>query len=199
VRRVTLLTVPVLALALAGCSGSGPRPGTALELDGQRVTTGHVDDIASHYCRALAKVGTAVTTQTVRKQVVQALAVRLIGERYAAAEGVEPDSSYRTQLARLRPQLTQFDEATRDAIVEVEGAQYYVSAVVNSAGQQSFTDWVGRHHVVINPVYGVTFKGDSFGQVDPSLSVAASRTAKAAVADAADPSAAPAAGSRACA
>jgi hypothetical protein len=198
VRRVTLLTVPVLALALAGCGGSGPRPGTALEVDGQRVTTRHVDDIASHYCRALAEVGTHVTTGTARKQVVQALAVRLIGERYAAAEGVRPDSSYRAQLAQLRPQLTRFDEKTRDAIIEVEGAQYYVSAVVNSGGQKSFTDWVGRHQVVINPVYGVTFKGDSFDQVDPSLSVAASKAAKAAVADAADPSAAPASGSRAC-
>jgi hypothetical protein len=199
VRRVTLLTAPVLALLLAACGSSGPRPGTALELDGQRVTTRHLDSVASRYCSALAKVGTQLTTQAARKQVVSALALRLLGERFSADEGVEPDSSYDTQLAQLRPQLGQFDSKTRDAIIEVEGAQYYATALLNSAGQQRFSDWLGRQDLVINPVYGVTLDGESFGHVDPSLSVAASSTAKTALQNASNPEAAPAAGSRGCA
>jgi len=199
VRRVTLLTAPVLALLLAACGSSGPRPGTALELDGQRVTTRHVDDVASRYCKALTQVGTKVTTQAVRKQVVRALALRLMGERFSATEGVEPDSSYDAQVAQLKPQLTAFDPSTQDAIIEVEGADSYAAALVNSAGQQRFTDWLGDQHVVVNPVYGVSIDGESFKEVDPSLSVAESSTAKTAVDNATNPSAAPATGSRACA
>ncbi|SFD03557.1 peptidyl-prolyl cis-trans isomerase SurA [Nocardioides terrae] len=198
-RRVTLLTAPVLAFLLAACGSSGPQPGTALELDGQRVTTRHLDDIASRYCSALAQVGTKVTTQAVRKQVVSALALRLMGERFSAAEGVEPDSSYDAQVAQLEPQLTAFDQKTQDAIIEVEGAESFATALVNSGGQQRFTDWLGDQHVVVNPVYGVTIDGDSFKHVDPSLSVAASSEAKTAVDNASNPSAAPATGSRACA
>ena len=199
VRRVTLLIIPVLMLALAGCGDSGPRPGTALELDGHRVTTPHLDDIASRYCRALAQVGTKVTTQAARKQVVSALALRLMGERFADDEGVRPDASYDSQVAELRPQLTAFDQSTQDAIIEVDAAEAFATALVKQAGQQRFTDWLDHQHLVVNPLYGVRIDGATFDHVDSSLSVAASRTAKAAVADASNPSAAPGTGSRACA
>ena len=197
-RRVTLLIVPALALMLTACGGSGPRPGTALAIDGMRVSTGHVDDVASHYCSALAKVGTQATTHTVRTQVVSALAARMVADQFAEVRGITPDSSYTTEEAKLRAQLTSFDQPTQDAIIEVEGAQSYVTSIVSQVGEQSFTEWLGGQHVVVNPVYGMRLDGARFTQVDPSLSVAASDQAKAAVKSAANPSASPAPGSRTC-
>jgi peptidyl-prolyl cis-trans isomerase SurA len=198
VRRVTLLTAPVLALLLTACGESGPQPGTALRLDGDRVTTSHVDDVATRYCQALAKVGTTVPAQTVQSQVVGALAARLAAERFAQARGIEPGPSYNSSVAQLRQQLADFDARTQDAIIEVEGAGSYVSAVTESVGQQAFTEWLGDQHMAVNPVYGMTLDGAKITNVDASLSVAASERAKAAVKAAADPSAAPVAGGRSC-
>jgi peptidyl-prolyl cis-trans isomerase SurA len=198
VRRVTLLTVPLLALALSACGGSGPRPGTALAIDGMRVSTSHVDDVATRYCTALGKVGTNAPVQTVQNQVVGALAARLAAERFAKVKGITPDTAYTADVARLRPQLSAFDPDTQDAIIEVEGAQSYVSAVVKTVGEQAFDQWLDDQHIVVNPVYGMTLRGSQFTHVDASLSVPASEFAKSAVKAAADPSAVPAAGSRSC-
>jgi hypothetical protein len=189
VRRVTLLIVPVLALVLSGCGSSGPRPGTALQLDDLRVTTRHVDDVASRYCAALATVGTKASAEAVRTQVVGALAGRLVAERFAEVRGIEPGSSYASDLTKLRAQLASFDEDTQDAIVEVEGAQSFVSAVVDKAGEDSFRKWLGDQDVAVNPVFGMKLDGVDFSSVDPSLSVAASELAKSAVDSAANPTA----------
>jgi hypothetical protein len=198
VRRVTLLTVPLLTLSLAACGGSGPRPGTALQLDDERVTTRHVDEVASSYCSALATVGSETSTQAVRNQVVGALAARMVAERFAEVRGIEPDASYTKAETSLRKQLSSFDEETQDAIIEVEGAQAYVTSIVNAVGEQSFTQWLDQQHVVVNPVYGMRLKGSSFTHLDPSISVATSKQATAAVKSAADPSAAPAPNVRNC-
>ncbi|MDH2414851.1 hypothetical protein [Nocardioides sp. CER19] len=198
-RRVTLLTVPVLALALSACGGDpGPRPGTALQIDGMRVTTTHVHDVATEYCDAVAKTGSSASAQTVQNEVVSALAARLVAERYAEIRGVQPDASYKTQVNQLRQQLGDFDQATQDAVVEVGGAQAYVSSVISQTGEQAFTQWLDEQHVAINPVYGLTLHGGQFTHVDSSLSLATSSQAKTAVKAAADPSAAPAEGSRSC-
>lgn len=198
-RRVTLLTVPVLALALTACGGSGPRPGTAIAVGDLSVTTKHVDDVATRYCQALTKVGTQATSQTVRNQVVGALAARLVAERFAEVRGITPGASYEAEQGKLRSQLSKFDDRTQDAIVEVEGAQSYVSAVVGQVGEPAFTQWLHDQHVVVNPVYGMKVEGDRFTRVDPSLSVAASDLAKESARSAADPSAQPAAGTHGCA
>jgi hypothetical protein len=199
VRRVTLLTVPVLALALSACGGgSGPRPGTALQVDGLRVTTTHVHDVATRYCEAVAKAGSTASAQTVQNEVVSALAARMVAERFVEVKGIQPDPSYKTQDNQLRQQLGDFDQDTQDAVVEVAGAQNYVGAVIKEAGEQAFTQWLDAQHVAVNPVYGITLEGDQFTHVDSSLSLASSQQAKAAVKAAADPSAAPAEGSRSC-
>lgn len=198
-RRVTVLIVPVLALALGGCGGgSGPRPGTALQIDGLRVTTAHVHDVATQYCDAVAKAGSSATAQTVQNEVVSALAARLVAERFAEINGIQPDASYKTQVTQLRQQLSDFDQDTQDAVVEVGAARAYVSSVINQVGEQAFTPWLAEQHVAVNPVYGLTLHGDQFTHVDSSLSLATSDRAKTAVKAAADPSATPAEGSRSC-
>lgn len=198
-RRVTLLTVPVLALSLTACGGgSGPRPGTAMAVGDQHVTTRHVADVASEYCSALGKVGSSATALAVQSQVVGALAARMIAEDFAQVRGIDPGAAYEADVAKLRPQLSQFDKATQDAIIEVEAAQSYVSAIVDQVGEQSFTQWLKDQHVVINPVYGMSVDGSSFTHRDPSLSVAASDLAKTAVKSATDPSASPAPNARTC-
>lgn len=193
-RRLTLIaraSVPVLALALlAGCGSSGPHPGTALDIDGHTVSTKHVDDVATRYCAALSKVGVEkpVPVSAVRTLVVNALTARLAAQRYAAAQGRQPAASYTQGVAGLRAQLGAFGPSTQDAIIEVEGAQSYVSAIVPTADQQAFASWLDKQDVVVNPVYGLTLKGAEITRVDSSLSVAASDTAKAAVKAASDPS-----------
>lgn len=192
VRRVTLLSLPALALVLSACGGTGPQPGTAVAIDGHRLSVRHVDDVAARYCAALTKVGTggAVPAQAVRTEVVSALTARLAAEAFAAERGIEPNSSYEQALAQLRPQLASFDEKTQAAITEVQGAQPYIGAVVAGVGEQSFTEWLGKQDVRVNPVYGVRLDGDKLARVDPSLSVAASDLAKSADKAVRDPSAA---------
>lgn len=198
-RRVTLLTVPLLALVLTACGGSGPQPGTALRLDDLRVTTRHVDDVVSSYCAAAVKAGNDLSAQTARTQVVAALAARLVAQRFAEIRGIQPDASYATARANLRKQLSSFDTDDQDAIIEVAGAQDYVTAVIDRVGQQSFTDWLDKQHVVVNPVYGMQLEKGTFGHLDPSISHAVSGQATTAVKSAADPSAAPAPNISSCA
>jgi hypothetical protein len=194
-RQVLAVFRPVLSLALllvllAGCGSSGPRPGTALDLDGHTVSTAHVNDVATRYCAALTKVGSdnPVPASAIRTQVVSALAARLAAQRYAAAQGLQPGPAYTQQIAQLRPQLTAFSPQTQDAIIEVEGAQSYVSSIVDSSQQQAFTAWLGKQDVVVNPVYGLELQGENITRVDSSVSLATSKTAKAAVKAAGDPS-----------
>jgi hypothetical protein len=199
VRRVTLLTVPVLALSLAGCGGgSGPNPGVAMKVGDLQVTTRHVDDLVSDYCTVIGQEqGASTTMQAARNDVVSALAARMVAERYAEERGIEPDQSYDTAEAQLRTQLSAYDEETQDALIEIAGSRSYVSAVIGQ-DDQAFTDWLGKQTVTINPVYGVTLQKDTFALVDPSISLAASSLAKQSVKSAADPSASPAPGARTC-
>ena len=197
-RRVTLLTLPLLALVLTACGGSGPRPGTALALDDLRVTTRHVDDVSSSYCSALVMAGNTLPTQSVRNEVVRALAARMVAVRFAEVRGIEPDASYATAETNLRKQLSSFDEDTQDAVIEVKAAPAYVGSVVSRVGEKSFTQWLDEQHLVVNPVYGIKLKGANFTNLDPSLSRATSPQAKAAVKGAVDPSAAPAPNVRGC-
>jgi hypothetical protein len=200
VRRVTLLTVPVLALSLAACGGSGPNPGVAMRLGDLQVTTRHVDDLVSDYCSVVSKEqqGTPTTLQDARNSVVSSLSARMVAERFAEVKGIQPDQSYDTAVAQLRSQLSAYDEDTQDALIEIAGAQSYVSSVIGQADQQVFTDWIAQQHVTINPVYGVTLTKDQFALVDPSISLAVSSLAKASVKSASDPSASPAPGARTC-
>jgi hypothetical protein len=191
VRRVTLLTLPVLALALTACGGNGPRPGTAVAIDGGSITTRHVDQVASRYCAALSTTsnGNAVPVQAIRSQVVSALTARLAAKRFADERGIEPDASYAQAVARLRPQIAGFDAGTRAAITEVETAQSYVDAVLKRSSADALSGWLRKQSVEVNPVYGLRVDGDRITRADPSLSVAASDLARSALAAAEDPTA----------
>lgn len=197
-RRVTVLSLPVaLALTglLSGCSGDGPHPATAVSIDDTTVSTSHVDNVANRYCEALTEVGNGnvVTAQAVRSEVVTALTLRLAVEKYADEQGLGPDASYAKTIAQLRSQIGDFDEDTQDAIVEVNGAETYLSSVVGD-DQDAFTSWLADQDVELNPVYGIKLHGDSVTQVDGSISVAESDTAKSALSSATDPTSADASG-----
>lgn len=185
--RSLALTLAATALLATGCgaSGDGFRPGLALSVGDQEVSTERVDEVTSRYCDAIAEAveGAPAPLKVRRQQVVESLLLRAAADGLAEEYGVEPAASYRAAVAQLRPQLQQFDEPTQDAIVTVNTANDYVAAVTTAvghevqpggddaaaqqAGEQELQKWIESEEIVVNPVYGVSLEGD-----DVDLSVA---------------------------
>ncbi len=190
-RRLILLA-PLLA-GLTACNAA-----TAISLGGESIGTRHVDEVTRSYCTVLAKLGsgTATPLSTVRSQVVSSLAARAAAEQFGAAYDVSADDSYESDVASLADQLAQFDDDTATQVIEVAGAQAYLAAVLTSVetklqpggdssdtsqAQQVFTDWLGKHDIELNPVYGLDVTGGKVSSVDASVSLAVSDTATSAL------------------
>ncbi|MFT4288451.1 hypothetical protein [Nocardioides sp.] len=211
--RRLLLAAPVL-LALTACGA-----GTAVSVGDESISTEHVDEVTRAYCDALGTVsnGSAVPLQLVRSSVVNALGLRAAVAEFAASYDVTAGADYKQQVSALTQQLTQFDSATQQAIIDVEGAQAYITSVLagvgaelepsgsaatqTTAAQDALNTWLGEHDIDLNPVYGLDAggvqldedTGGRFDSTDASVSLAVSDIAKTALGAGEDSSSAAAA------
>jgi len=207
VRFVRALPVlPLVLLAGCGVAGTQFNPGVAAQVGDETITTRHVDEVTTNYCTALETVtkgqagGGAQQTpmRYFSHEFATALIVQAAAEQLAAESGVEPTSSYQSDLAQLEPQLEELDADEQDAVREVIGAQTYADDVLTQLGASSLSDqgndaasaddqlaegrnllreWVADNDVEINPKYGIEFGTPE--QVDTDLSYALGTTAKA--------------------
>ena len=126
-------------LLLSGCAGL--RPGTAVEVGDEQITTSEIDAVTTQFCAALEEPldqqAQTIPHSYFRGGIAGVLAMREVASQVAADFGVEADSEeYRQQLADLREQIATLPESQQEAVVQVEGSPFYVQAVQTAVGEE---------------------------------------------------------------
>jgi hypothetical protein len=207
--KSTLRSVGALALSglvLTGC-GSSARPGVAVEVGNESISTSTVDSTSAHLCTALGDQfksnGTVVPMGFIRQGVVQLLTLSSTAEQIADEYGVEPGQAYHREVAQREATAESFPEEVRADYVEVMSANALASDILNQvgrieledqgvkdptvdqitqAGTDVFSSWPDQNGVEIDPRYGVAMKDGTLTPVDTNLSVAVGEDAKAGMA-----------------
>ena len=198
--------VALSGLVLTGCAGSA-RPGVAVEVGDESISTSTVDRTSAHLCTALADQfkgdGTVVPMGFIRQGVVQLLTLSATAQQIADEYGVEPGATYERELASRRASAEAFPDDVRQDYVEVMSANALANDIltqvgraklkadgfedptvdqVTQAGTDIFTSWPDRHGVDVDPRYGVEMVDGTLTPVDTNLSVAVGEDAKAGLA-----------------
>jgi peptidyl-prolyl cis-trans isomerase SurA len=196
-----------LALAstvlLTGCNDvTAFNPGVAAQVGDQTIRMSKVDDVTTAYCAAAEKQlqeDQVLPQHYLRGQVAGSLALRAAADQFAAAQGVTADPSYAQAVKQAEQSLADLDPEQRQAIIDVQGAATYVSAVETSvgaalgggggakaeaaAGQKAFQGWLADQDIRIDPRFGVSIADGTSARTDSSLSFATSDIATKADAD----------------
>lgn len=189
----------VSMVVLSGC-GSTPdlNPGVAARVGDDTVSVQHVADVAAGYCAAAEPQlqGQVLPNHYLNSQVAGSIALRSAADQMMAEHDVTIDDSYTKAEASARKDqsLAALDDSAREALIEVQGAQTYVSAAeisvgraelggspsdddAKAAGEKVFLAWLDDHDVKIDPKYGVAIVKGQAVIDDTSLSYALSDTA----------------------
>ena len=188
----------VAALLLSGCGGL--RPGTAVQVGEQRITTDEVDQVASQFCDALEEQlnqqAQTIPHSYFRGGIAGTLALREIASQVAADYGVEPDSEqYVEQMRELRRNVGALPEDQEEALIAIESAPFYVEAVQAAvgeevlegegdpdefvaAGNEEMQRWIEENDVEFNPSLNTTIRDGQIATTDDSLSFAVSDAAR---------------------
>lgn len=186
-------------LLLSGCAGL--RPGTAIEVGEEQITTSELDSITTRYCAAatesLDQQAQSIPNGFFRSGIAGLLAMREVASQVAAERGVEVETdTYRQQLAQVREQVASLPERHREAVLEVEEARIYATSaqaaigedVLGGGGEESETQaagaeemqrWIEEQGVEFEPGLNVTMRDGQPAPADGSLSFAVSESAKA--------------------
>jgi hypothetical protein len=196
-----MVAVAATGLLLSGCGGA--RPGVAVEVGDQEISTGRVDEAADHMCTALGDQfeaeGTTVPMGFVRQGVVQLMTLRAQAEQIAEEYDVEPGSTYGSAVAQQERTAAAMPEEVRDDYVELTSANALAQDVleqvgrikleeqgvaeptleqVSQAGVDVFNVWPDANGVEIDPRYGLENIDGVLTPVDTNVSVAVSDAAK---------------------
>jgi hypothetical protein len=196
-----------LALAatvlLTGCNDvPALSPGVAAQVGDDTISMSTVNDVTAAYCGAAEsqlQEDQALPQHYLRGQVAGSLALRAAAGQFAAEQGVTADPTYDEAVKQAEQSLADLDAAQRQAIIDVQGASTYVTAVETAAGaaldgsggdkaqlaagQKAFQDWLGDRDIRIDPRLGVSIDDGTSQRSDSSLSFALSDTATKADAD----------------
>ncbi len=186
-------------LLLSGCAGL--RPGTAVEVGDEQITTSEIDAVTTQFCAALEEPldqqAQTIPHSYFRGGIAGVLAMREVASQVAADFGVEADSEeYRQQLADLRGQIATLPESQQEAVVQVEGSPFYVQAVQTAvgeellggegdasafeqAGAEEMQRWIDENGVEFDPSLNTTIRDAQVASADSSLSFAVSEGARA--------------------
>ncbi len=197
----------VAALLLSGCAGL--RPGTAVQVGEERITTEEVDQVASQFCDALEEQldqqAQTIPHSYFRGGIAGTLALREIAEQVAADYGVEPESErFVQQLRDLRRNVGSLPEDQQQAVIAIESAPLYVEAVQAAvgervldgdgtydefvtAGSEEMQRWIAENDVEFNPSLNTTIRDGQIATADDSLSFAVSDAARTGMAEQPDP------------
>ena len=207
--KTALRTAGALALSglvLTGCAGTA-RPGVAIEVGDETISTSTVDSASAHLCTALGDEfsanGTVVPMGFIRQGVVQLMTLSSTAHQIADEYGVEPGAAYERELASRRRAAEAFPEEVREDYVEVMTANALANDIleqvgraelaeqgfeeptvdqITQAGTDIFTSWPDANGVTIDPRYGVEMVDGTLSPSDTNLSVAVGETALAGLA-----------------
>jgi hypothetical protein len=179
-------TLVGLALAstvfLTGCNASGWNPGVAARVGDETISMSEVDDVTATYCHVLA--GNPQNTQVVaqryaRGRVASNLVLRSAAEQFADEQGITAAPSY-DETVRQAEDSGSFDglsDSEKQAVIDVDGASYYVQAVQEAAGddgEKLFNEWLADHTPEFDPRLGISIDEGTTVTEDTSLSVGVS-------------------------
>jgi hypothetical protein len=196
--------VAVLAvLVLTGCGAL--RPGTAVEVGDETITTSRLDEVTSDFCRAIEPQleGEAESIQNsfLRSYVAGTMALRSVADQVAADFGVEAGGEeYLQQLADLQQGVQSVPEDIREYVIEVESAAAYVEAIqaavgeqvldgvgedaeLAAAGREEFDAWISENGVEFDPSLNTEIKDGVFSIRDAAVSFAVSERATSGMAE----------------
>ncbi len=196
--------VAVLAvLVLTGCGAL--RPGTAVEVGDETITTSRLDEVTSDFCRAIEPQleGEAESIQNsfLRSYVAGTMALRSVADQVAAEFGVEAGGEeYLQQLADLQQGVQSVPEDIRESVIEVESAAAYVEAIqaavgeqvldgvgedaeLAAAGREEFDAWISENGVEFDPSLNTEIKDGVFSIRDAAVSFAVSERATSGMAE----------------
>jgi hypothetical protein len=207
VRNLRVLAVaPLVLLAGCGVAGTEFHPGIAADVGDQTITTRHVDQVTSEYCKAVEVVSkgqqqaadAARPMRYLNNIFASTLVDQAATEQLAAQYGVQPSSAYKSTLAQLEPELTKLTDDEKTAVREIVGAQSYNQDVLTQIGglslkkqgtanasaddqykegQKVLDKWLTDHNVQVNPKYSLDAASGA-GATDTDVSVAVGATAK---------------------
>lgn len=191
------------SVLLTGCNSVPAfNPGVAAQVGDDTISMSTVDDMTAAYCQAAEtqlQEDQALPQHYLRGQVAGSLALRAAADQFAAEQGVTADPSYDAAVKQAEQSLADLSEAQRQAIIQVQGAATYVTAVEKAvgaalgggggdkakqaAGQQAFQHWLADQDIRIDPRFGVSISDGASRLTDTSLSFGLSDTSTKADAD----------------
>lgn len=197
-RGSTAVAVAAVVL-LSGCAGL--RPGTAVQVGDERISTSEVDDVATQFCSALEgqleQQAETIPHSYFRGGIAGTLALREIASQVAADFGVEADSEeYLQQQADLRRNVASLSEEQQEAVLAIESAPLYVQEIqaqvgeelldgegepsdFTAAGSEEFQRWIAANGVEFDPALNTELRDGSIATADEALSFAVSEGARA--------------------
>lgn len=187
-------------LLLTGCAGL--RPGTAVEVGDERVTTSELDDVTTRFCAAvepqLDSQAQTAPNGFLRGLVAGSLAQRAAASQVADDYGVDPESSeqYQQALSGLRGEIASLPEEQQDAVIAYQMAEPYVQATgiavgerlldgegdegeFAAAGAAEIERWTKDNGMRFHPSLNLEIRDGQVAPADGALSFAVSEGARA--------------------
>jgi hypothetical protein len=149
--------VGVALLLLSGCSGSGLPPGTASDVNGTRITTTRVSDVAAAQCDlrdVLTKkqLAPAITAAQVNRESLSLLMDTELTKQFGASEDFKPDPLLSEAfLGRVQPLFTDLPADSKALMTEV------------------FTVWADTRSILVEAGSDATGQKPTFSNADKLL------------------------------
>ena len=181
--KLRAMSVPAVGLSLlllSGCSGSGLPAGTASDVNGTRITTTRVSEVAAAQCDlrdVLTKkqLAPAVTAAQVSRESLSLLMDTELTKQFGESKDIEPDQLLSEAFfGRVQPLFTDLPAAskelmtsvftvwadTRSILVEAGSAETGQKPTFSNAdklleaGLQVRQKWLKTAHITTDPRYG---------------------------------------------
>ena len=190
-RLMTAATTAIAGLLLTGCGSANP--GVAVKVGDEEISARHVDEVTSNYCTAVGELESAVPMGFVRQYVVQLLTLRSQASQIADDYGVEPGTTYFTDVAQRQDTASTKPEEVQDDYVELASTSAYAQDILDQVGRivledQGVTDptaeqttqagidvfnqWPDANGIDIDPRYGLESIDGVLTPIDTNTSVA---------------------------
>jgi hypothetical protein len=203
VTRTRALAAIAVAGLLTGCAGA--QPGVAARVGDETIRVSEVNRLTDGFCQAIERQlesqGTVLPMNVVSGSVVQVLAMNAAARQLAEEHGVEPSSSYVSNLANIEQSSEAMPEDAEEANVTLRSGAAYATDILTTIGrrelaaegveepnsdqalvkgQDILSVWLAENEPEIDPQYHLAIADFQPEALDTSTSYAVSGGSKAA-------------------
>lgn len=206
-----LILAAAAGLLLSGCGSLSA--GTAATVGDETISLAQVDRAAEAVCRSfedqLVEAGQVVPLSEMRQYAVGLLAASSQARQIAEEFDVDPGTDHQRETARLAAEAEDaVPEELREEYVAIGSTESLVNSVILAAGRAALAEegvtevedeqamqrgselmasWTEENGVEVDPRFGLELREGQLHRTDTGTSVAVSDTARAGIADQADP------------